>query len=69
MCLAIPAKITKIENHHAWVETMGYSHYINIDLIDDVALGDYILVHAGFAIQKINVVEYDDLQQIFETLE
>lgn len=54
MCLAVPARILTIEEIHAWAETMGVRQRVNIQLIDSAAPGDYILVHAGFAIEKID---------------
>lgn len=57
MCLAIPAKVVKIEGKSATVEIGGVSKQINIELIDKVKLGDYLIVHAGFAIQKLDEKE------------
>lgn len=54
MCLAVPAKIITVDNIHAWTETMGVGQKVNIQLIDSPMVGDYILVHAGFAIEKID---------------
>lgn len=69
MCLAVPARITKTDNQHALVDTMGFIHRINIQLIKDVTPGDYVLVHAGFAIQKIDADQYNELKNIIETWE
>jgi len=54
MCLAVPARIVTIDEMHAWAETMGVRQRVNIQLIDSPIPGDYILVHAGFAIEKID---------------
>lgn len=54
MCLAVPARIITIDGFHAWAETMGIRQKVNIQLIDSPVYGDYILVHAGFAIEKID---------------
>lgn len=69
MCLAVPAKITKIDNHHAFVDTMGFAHRVNIQLIEDIIPGDYVLVHAGFAIQKIDTDQYNELKNIIKEWE
>ena len=69
MCLAVPARIMTIENQHAQVETMGFMHRVNIQLIEDIMPGDYVLVHAGFAIQKIDTQHYDELENIVKTWE
>ena len=53
MCLAIPAKITKITKNIAEVETMGVKKDVDITLVPEVKTGDYVIVHAGFAIQAV----------------
>lgn len=53
MCLAVPARIISINKIHALVETMGVRQRVNILLIDSPVPGDYILIHAGFAIERI----------------
>ena len=57
MCLAIPAKVIKIEGKSAEVEIGGVSKKISIEFIDKVNLGDYLIIHAGFAIQKLDEEE------------
>lgn len=57
MCLAIPAKITKITKNIAEVETMGVKKEVDITLVPEVKTGDYVIVHAGFAIQAIEEKE------------
>lgn len=58
MCLAIPTKITSIQGNYAYAETMGIRQKINIQLIENPMPGDHVLLHAGFAIEKINENEY-----------
>lgn len=58
MCLAIPTKIISIEDYYAYAETMGVCQKINIQLIDQPMPGDYVLLHAGFAIEKIDKKEF-----------
>ena len=50
MCLAIPARIVTMDGSMAKVDMMGNERVINIDLIPEVKIGEYVLVHAGFAI-------------------
>ncbi len=57
MCLAIPAKILTINDDEAEVESFGVKKNINISLIQNVKVGDYVIVHAGFAIQTIDASE------------
>ena len=52
MCLAIPGKIIKINSQLAIVEFRGVQKEINISIVD-VKVGDYMMVHAGFAIEKM----------------
>jgi hydrogenase expression/formation protein HypC len=54
MCLAIPSKIVKIENNVATIDVDGVRREASLLLIDDSKIGDYVIVHAGFAINKIN---------------
>jgi hydrogenase expression/formation protein HypC len=54
MCLAIPSKITKIENEMAVIDVDGVQRQVSLLLLSDAQVGDYVIVHAGFAIQKID---------------
>lgn len=72
MCLAVPGKIEAIsENEHmkmAKVNFDGIKKEVCIEWIPEVEIGDYVIVHAGFAINKLNEVEalktLDLLQQV-----
>jgi len=57
MCLAIPAEIIKINENLAEVESMGIKKEVDITLVPDAVKGDYVIVHAGFAIQIIDKKE------------
>ena len=57
MCLGIPAKIESIEGQEAKVNLSGNILRISTSLIDNLKKGDYVLVHAGFALQKIDEEE------------
>lgn len=63
MCLAVPARILTIDEIHAWAETMGVRQRVNIQLIDSPVPGDYVLVHAGFAIEKIDPKYFEFLNE------
>lgn len=54
MCLAIPMKIKRIQGEFACVETSGFERSVNIQMLNNAKVGDYVMVHAGFAIQKID---------------
>ncbi len=65
MCLSIPSKIKSIdkENNIATVDTMGVERHASLDLIDQpVGIGDYVLIHIGFAMNKID--EEDALESL-----
>ena len=54
MCLAVPSKIVQIRDTRAVVEVDGVRRETSLALVDDVNVGDYVIVHAGFAIQKLD---------------
>ncbi len=54
MCLAIPSKITRIENEMATIDVDGVRREASLLLLEDAGVGDYVIVHAGFAIHKID---------------
>lgn len=57
MCLAIPMRVIAIENNIALAEVGNTVYRANIELLDEVKIGDFIIVHAGFAIEKLNEEE------------
>ena len=54
MCLAIPSKIVKIENNIAIIDVDGVKREASLQLLEDPKVGDYVIVHAGFAIHTID---------------
>ncbi|MCD4724494.1 MAG: HypC/HybG/HupF family hydrogenase formation chaperone [Bacteroidales bacterium] len=65
MCLSIPAKIESIEDNMAMVSVGGVTYKASLQLLDDVSVGDFILLHTGFAIQKISPEEAEETLKIF----
>ncbi|MBW1818141.1 MAG: HypC/HybG/HupF family hydrogenase formation chaperone [Deltaproteobacteria bacterium] len=57
MCLAIPAKLIKIENGMGTIDMAGTRRDVSLLLIEEPKIGDYVIVHAGFAIHKIDEAE------------
>ena len=60
MCLAIPGQIVEIVdevNHLARVEVAGVRRNVNVGLIDDAGAGDWVLIHVGFALSRIDEAE------------
>ena len=66
MCLAIPAQVKTIDdNHLAIVDILGVTREVALDLTPAAAIGDFVLVHAGFAIE---VVSEEDAQQTLDLI-
>jgi hydrogenase expression/formation protein HypC len=62
MCLSVPGKIVKIKQNMARVDVGGMLRDISLDLCPEASMGEYVLIHAGFAIQKV------DEEEAIETL-
>ncbi len=57
MCLAIPAKIVDIKDGMGTIDMDGTKREVSLLLLNDAQIGDYVIVHAGFAIHKIDESE------------
>lgn len=68
MCLAIPARIIDIRENTAKVNIMGVESEVNIQLVENPKAGDYVLVHAGCAIEKIDTDYFDYLEEVFKPM-
>ncbi len=67
MCLAIPGKIVEIidaANHLAKIDIGGVRRNVNTAMLDNASIGDYVLVHVGFAMSKINEREAQETWRI-----
>ncbi|MCK5614665.1 HypC/HybG/HupF family hydrogenase formation chaperone [Candidatus Pacearchaeota archaeon] len=60
MCLGIPMKVIKINDGLGIVELGGVKREISLQLVEDIKIGDYVIIHAGFAIQKLNEEEAEE---------
>jgi hydrogenase expression/formation protein HypC len=69
MCLAIPARIVKLEEDRAVVDAMGNQFNARTTLLPNVKLGDLVLVHAGFAISMIDEDEAKKTWQLIEEID
>jgi hydrogenase expression/formation protein HypC len=67
MCLSIPSKVVEIdENNYATVDTLGVKRQVTLDLIPEkVEIGDYVLIHVGFAMNKISKEEAEESLRIY----
>jgi hydrogenase expression/formation protein HypC len=68
MCLSIPARIVTIDGTTAEVSAGGTIFKAGLHLIENAVVGDYILLHAGFAIQKISEEEAAETLKLFEEI-
>ena len=57
MCLAIPSKVVEINDQMGTVDIEGIRRSVNFMLLENVNVGDYVIVHAGFAIHTIDPIE------------
>ena len=65
MCLAVPAKILSINGDSAVIDLAGTQREASLMLLEGAAVGDWVIVHAGFAIEKLTE---EDARQTFELL-
>ncbi|MFO7966608.1 MAG: HypC/HybG/HupF family hydrogenase formation chaperone [Archaeoglobaceae archaeon] len=68
MCLALPGVVESVEEPFAIVDFSGTKKKVRIDLIDDVKPGEYVLVHVGFAIEKIDEQEAKELEEMLNEI-
>ncbi|NTW29313.1 MAG: HypC/HybG/HupF family hydrogenase formation chaperone [Coriobacteriia bacterium] len=69
MCLAIPAKILAFEDDKmASVDILGVTRKVSVDLVPDAVVGDYVLVHAGFAIQVVDEQYAEETLDLFREI-
>ena len=69
MCLAVPGKIVLREDMLATVDISGVTRQVSMMLLPDAQVGDFVLVHAGFAIQAIDEDEARQTLELFKELE
>lgn len=71
MCLAIPGKIVEMvdeENRIAKVEIGGVRRGVNVGMLDDIKIGDYVLVHVGFAMSKVDEEQAQETLRLLQEL-
>jgi hydrogenase expression/formation protein HypC len=69
MCVGVPMKIISIEGDNAIAETDGVQKEASLMLLaDEVALGDFVIVHAGFAISRLDPVEAEETLQLMREI-
>ena len=68
MCLGIPMKIKKIKGDFADVEAGQLIRTVNIQMLSRIREGDYVIVHAGFAIEKVDPEKAKDTLKIIDEI-
>lgn len=68
MCLAIPALVKSIDGQQATVEIGGVTRQASIQLTPEVKVGDYVLLHTGYAIYVIDAVEAEETLKLLKEL-
>jgi len=68
MCLAVPVKITSIEGDQADVDIGGVSRRVSIALTPEAEVGNYVLLHTGYAINVLNEEEAQETLNLLERL-
>lgn len=69
MCLSIPGRVISIDGDSAEVDFMGVKKDVGTMLLEDVKVGDYVLVHSGFAIEKISAEEAEETIKLWEEID
>jgi len=68
MCLAVPARIIELDGARATVEVPGNRFSADVSLVPTVKLGDYVLVHAGFAIERYRPEDAEEILKLHEEM-
>lgn len=69
MCLAVPGKIVEIQDMLATVDISGVARKVSLMLLPEAKVGEFVLIHAGFAIQSIDEEEVRKTLELFKELE
>jgi hydrogenase expression/formation protein HypC len=66
MCLAMPTRVVELRDADtAVVELDGVRKEISLALVDDVGVGDYVILHVGYALQKLDIAEAEATLRLF----
>ena len=69
MCVALPCKLIERDANYGVAELGGTTVRVRLDLVEDAKVGDYVLVHAGFAINKMDAVAAEETLALIESFE
>ncbi|MFQ6076114.1 MAG: HypC/HybG/HupF family hydrogenase formation chaperone [Candidatus Bathyarchaeia archaeon] len=68
MCLAIPAKVVEVAGDKAVADFGGIRREVMLALVDDVKVGDYVIVHTGYAIQVMDEREGEETLKLWKEI-
>ncbi len=68
MCIAIPGRVVEVDYPFAIVDFKGTKRKVRVDLLDDLREGDWVLVHVGIAIQKVDEEEAKRTVELLEQI-
>lgn len=68
MCLAVPAKVVEIRGEQAVVDLGGVRKEVSLALVDGVVEGDYVIIHVGFALQRLDTAEAEQTLTLFRQI-
>ena len=69
MCGGLSAKVVSVNEGTAVIDASGAKREVSADLIDDLEIGDYVMVHAGVAIAKITSDDSEETDEIMESIQ
>ncbi len=69
MCLSVPAKVVSICGDKADVDVGGVIYNASLYLVEDIKIGDFLLIHSGYAIQKIDKKEAEETLKLFKEIQ
>jgi hydrogenase expression/formation protein HypC len=68
VCLAVPAQLSQVDGDRGVVELAGVVREVSLMLLPDAQVGDYLIVHAGYAIQRLDEAEAQETLKLLEEL-
>ena len=69
MCLAVPMRIVSIKGDRAIAESRGVQSTVNTYLVPDVEINDWVIIHAGFVIERLDTEEAERIDEIWSEYE
>ncbi len=70
MCLAMPAQVIQLlENERAIVNVGGVTKEISISLLDQISIGDYVIIHVGYALTRLDEIEAEKTLSLFAEMQ